>query len=143
MAQIAGETVIDRPIETVFDFVANQCNEPLYNSEMVSADKVNDEPIGVGSRFRAVMRSGRREFPVDIEFTAFERPTRLGSHSIAGGMVMDGELVFSPNGESTRMSWAWDVRPAGAMKLLAPLVTWMGRKQEERIWTELKRYLES
>lgn len=143
MAQIRGEIVIARPVETVFDFVADQCNEPLYNSEMVSAAKVGEEPIGVGTRFRSVVRSSGREVPVDIEFTAFERPTRLGSHSSAGGMTMDGVLEFRPLGASTQMTWVWDVRPSGAMRLISPLVTWMGKRQEQRIWTALKRYLET
>lgn len=143
MAQIHGEIIIDRPVETVFDFVADQCNEPLYNVEMLSAEKVSEGQVGSGTRFRATMRSGRREFPVDIEFTTVERPTRLGSHSVANGMNIDGELVFEPVGESTRMTWEWDVRPAGAMRLLSPIVTLIGRRQEERIWSALKSHLES
>ena len=143
MAQIQGEIIIDRPVETVFDFVANQCNEPLYNVEMVSAEKMSEGPVGSGTRFRAVMRSGRRVFPVDIEFTTFERSTRLGSHSVANGMTMDGELAFEAVGESTRMTWEWDVHPAGAMRLLSPIVTMIGKRQEDRIWSALKLHLES
>jgi hypothetical protein len=143
MAQITGEILIHRRVEEVFDFVSNECNEPLYNVEMLSAEKTTGAPIGSGSRFHAVMRSGKREFPLDIEFTTFERPARLGSHSVAAGMVMDGELTFEPRGDSTLMKWEWNVRPTGALKLLSPLVTWMGVRQEKRIWGELKRYLES
>lgn len=143
MAQITGEILIHRKAEEVFDFVSDECNEPLYNVEMISAEKTTDGPAGVGSRFHAVMRSGKREFPVDIEFTTFERPARLGSHSVAGGMAMDGELTFEPRGDSTLMTWAWDIRPSGMLKMLRPLIVWMGDRQEKRIWGELKRYLEA
>lgn len=143
MALIHGEIVIDRPVEAVFDFVADECNEPLYNVEMLSAEKVSDGPLGVGARFHAVMRSGRREFPLEIEFTTFERPRRLASHSTGSGMNVDGELVFEPVGQSTRMTWDWDVRTTGAMRLLSPVVGLIGRRQEERIWSSLKRHLES
>ena len=143
MAQIEGEIMIHRPVETVFDFVANQCNEPLYNVEMVSAEKVSDGPIGSGTRFCAVMQSGKRRFPVDIEFTTFERPTRLGSHSVANGMQMDGVLVFEPVGQRTHMTWEWDVHATGAMRLISPVITWIGRRQEARIWGALKHHLES
>lgn len=143
MAQITGEILIHRAIEEVFDFVSDECNEPLYNVEMLSAEKTTDGPVGSGSRFHAIMRSGKREFPLDIEFTTFERPTRLGSHSVAAGMVMYGELTFEPRGDSTLMTWAWDVRPTGLLKPLGPLIKWMGDRQEKRIWSELKRYLES
>lgn len=143
MAHIEGEIIIDCPIDVVFDFVADECNEPLYNVEMMSAEKVSEGPVGSGTRFRAVMRSGGREFPVDIEFTTFDRPKRLGSHSLAAGMVMDGELVFAALGESTRMKWAWDVQPTGTLRIFSPLVRWIGRRQEARIWNSLKQHLEA
>ena len=40
------------------------------------------------------------------------------------------------------MRWSWRVETPGAMKLLAPLVARMGRRQERRVWTSLKRLLE-
>lgn len=142
MSQIQGEIIIERPVEVVFDFVADETHEPLYNKEMRSAVRVSDGPVGVGTRYEAVMSQRGREFPLTIEFTAFERPRRLASHSYVEGMTMDGELSFEPVGEHTRMRWEWDVRPTGALRWLSPLITWMGRRQEERIWTSLKRYLE-
>jgi len=143
MARIQGVIIIDRPVETVFDFVANQCNEPLYNVEMLSSVKTSEGPVGSGTRFRAVMRSGRREFPVDIEFTTFERPARMGSHSVANGMDIDGELTFETLGQATRMKWTWDLLPTGAMRLLSPIIAGIGRRQEARIWSALKLHLES
>ena len=116
MAQIEGEIIIDRPIENVFDFVANECNEPLYNEEMLSAEQVTDGPVGLGTRFTAVMRQGKRDLPMTIEFTMFERPHRLGSHSEIEGMSIDGELVFESVDDSTRMRWGWNVHPNGALQ---------------------------
>jgi hypothetical protein len=39
------------------------------------------------------------------------------------------------------MHWSWPVETPGAIKL-TPLVAWMGRRQERRVWTSLKRLLE-
>ena len=44
MARIIGEIVIDRPVEEVFDFVADGCNEPKYNPDMVQSVKVTTGP---------------------------------------------------------------------------------------------------
>jgi hypothetical protein len=41
------------------------------------------------------------------------------------------------------MRWSWDVRPRGALKVMAPLVGWLGRRQEQAIWASLKRLLEA
>jgi hypothetical protein len=40
MAMIEGEILIDRPVDVVFDYVADQSNEPQYNPQMVRAEKI-------------------------------------------------------------------------------------------------------
>jgi hypothetical protein len=143
MPLIKGEILIQRRIEEVFDFVSDERNEPSYNSQMTLAEKVSDGPIGLGSRFHAVVRSGGRPVPMEIEFTAFDRPARLGSRAVMSGMVTDGELTFEGVGESTLMRWSWDVQPEGALRMLAPLVWWIGDCQERRVWSGLKKCLEA
>ena len=39
MVRIDGEIVIDLPVEVVFDYVADQSNEPQYNPQMVRAER--------------------------------------------------------------------------------------------------------
>ncbi len=143
MPLIKGEILIERRAEEVFDFVADECNEPRYNPQMTFVEQVSDGPIGLGSRFRAVVRSGGRPVPMDIEFTAFERPVRLGSRATMSGMVTDGELTFRGTGDATWMRWSWDVQPEGALRMLAPLVWWIGERQERRVWSGLKSRMEA
>ena len=143
MARITGQIVIERTAQEVFDFVSDERNEPQYNPQMLSVEKLSRGPIGSGTQFRAQMKSGRRTVPVLVEFTAFERPGRLGSHSSFSGVTIDGELTFKPRDGGTLLRWTWDVAPTGLMRLLAPIVTYMGRRQEQRIWSELKRCLET
>jgi hypothetical protein len=40
------------------------------------------------------------------------------------------------------MSWDWQVRPMGWMRMLGPLVGALGGRMERRIWTGLKHQLE-
>lgn len=40
MPRIKGEIPIGRPVDVVFDYVADQRNEPQYNPEMVRAEKI-------------------------------------------------------------------------------------------------------
>ena len=142
MARINGEIVIERPLEVVFYFVSDERNEPSYNPQMLSVEKLSPGPIGSGTQFRAQMKSRSRTLPLLLEFTMFERPVRLGSHSTFSGVTIDGDLTFEAVGDSTLMRWVWNITPSGALKLLTPLVVWMGRRQEARIWSDLKRCLE-
>jgi uncharacterized membrane protein len=142
MAHITGDIVIDRPVGEVFDFVADERNEPRYNPRMHNVDKLSDGPIGTGTRYRAETTTRGRSTPMIIEVTAYERPRRLASSTHMSTMDFDGELTFDRVPAGTRMRWSWEVRPHGAFRLITPLIARIGRRQEQAIWASLKRYLE-
>ncbi|HVB64067.1 MAG TPA: SRPBCC family protein [Nitrolancea sp.] len=142
MVHIEGEIVIQRPVEDVFDFVADERNEPRYNPRMVRAEQISPGPIGVGTRFQVETRTMGRPITMTIEVTAYERPRRLASTTHLSSMDIEGTLTFDPVPQGTRMRWSWDLEPRGALKRLTPLVARMGRHQEETIWTSLKHFLE-
>jgi len=139
---IKGDIVIDRPVEDVFDYVADECNEPSYNAQMRHAEKISDGPIGVGTQYRAEVVSRGRPVSMVIEFTEYERPRRLASKTTMSAMNIAYTLTFEPVGEGTRMGWSGEIEPHGMLKLMGPLVGWMGRRQERRIWTGLKGLFE-
>jgi hypothetical protein len=143
MARIQGEIVINRPVEEVFDFVADERNEPRYNPRMLGAEKLSPGPIGLGTRFRAEMTSRRRPVEMTIENTGYDRPRRLASTTRLSTMEIGGTLTFDPVAAGTRMQWAWEMAPRGLFKLLTPMVARIGQRQEQRIWASLKRLLEA
>jgi carbon monoxide dehydrogenase subunit G len=142
MVRIEGEILINRPTEEVFDFVADERNEPRYNPHMRRAERISDGPVGLGTRFRAEIVSMGRTVEMIIEFTGYDRPRRLASSTHMSSMDTHGGLTFDPVPEGTRMRWSWEVEPRGILKVMRPLVAWMGRRQEQRIWTSLKHLLE-
>ncbi len=143
MVRIDGEIVINRPVDTVFDFVADERNEPRYNPRMLRVEKLSPGPIGLGSRFRAAMRTRPRPTKMTTEFTGYEPPWRLALRSQLSAMEIRGALTFDPVPEGTRMRWSWVVAPRGVFKLLTPVVARTGRRQEQAIWANLKRVLEA
>ena len=104
---------------------------------------VAEGPIGVGTQFRAEITTRGGTLEMLIEITDYERPRRLGSRTSMSGMDTEGTLTFEAVGKGTRMRWSWNVVPRGIFKVMSPLVGFMGRRQEQTIWTSLKRYLES
>jgi uncharacterized protein YndB with AHSA1/START domain len=143
MARIDGEIVIDRPVDVVFDYVADQSNEPQYNPKMVRAEKITTGPVGAGTNFRSAVASGGRIAEMLIEITGYDKPRRLASTTTMQQADISYTLTFDPATPGTRMRWSGQVRPKGVFKLLGPLITWMGRHQEQRIWTSLKQHLEA
>jgi hypothetical protein len=141
--RIEGDIIINRPMEEVFDFCADERNEPRYNPRMTHAVQTSSGPIGVGSEFEAEMRTMGRKVAMTIKWTAYERPRRLASWTRLSGMDIRGDLRFDPMDGGTRMRWAWDLEPHGGLRLMGPMITLMGRRQERTIWVSLKRVLEA
>jgi hypothetical protein len=142
VARVSGDIMINRPVEEVFDFVADQRNEPTYNRRMLQSEKITEGPIGVGTTFRATPKSGQRPVEMLIEVTEYDRPKRFGSRTRMSSVDVDGGLTFEPVAGATRMSWSWEVSPKGPLRLLGPLVGRLGRRQEKMIWNGLKAKLE-
>jgi uncharacterized protein YndB with AHSA1/START domain len=138
-----GEIIIARPAEAVFDFAADQRNEPRYNPRMVRADKITGGRVGKGTVFRSAVRAMGRPTEMRCELTAYHRPARLASRTTMTQADIAGTLTFDPVPGGTRMRWAWVVRPKGASRLLTPVISRIGRHQERAIWTGMKRYLEA
>jgi Polyketide cyclase / dehydrase and lipid transport len=111
VAGIEGEITISRPVDVVFDYAANQTNEPRYNSSMVRAEKVGAGPIGKGTKFRSALRSAGRTAEMLIEFTDYDRPRLLASTTTMDQAEIEYVLRFEPVATGTRMKWSGQVRP--------------------------------
>ena len=142
MARVRGSIDIERPVDEVFDVVADQTREPLYNPAMTACYRVDEGPIGVGTRFVATVLTRGKPHEVEIEVTGFERPAEISSRSVMGRSTVTGRVRFDSVGSGTRLSWDWDVRVGAGGRVLGPLVSVMGGRQERAIWGGLKCYLE-
>lgn len=143
MARIEGEIVIGRPVDVVFDYVADQSNESQYNPQMVRADKITPGPVRKGTQFRSAVASRGRTAEMLIECTGYDRPRLLTTTTTMQQAEISYMLTFEPAAGGTRMRWSGQVRPKGAVRLLGPVITWMGTRQEQRIWASLKEHLEA
>ena len=142
VARVQGEVTIGRPVGVVFDYVADQTNEPQYNPSMVRAEKIGVRPLGVGTRFSSAVRTAGRTVDMVIEVLSYDRPRLLASRTVMKHAEIDYILRFEPVPAGTRMRWSGQVRPTGALRLLAPAAGWLGRRQEHRIWQTMRRLLE-
>jgi hypothetical protein len=142
MTRIRGSIEIRRPVEEVFDFIADQRNELSYNPRMTESVMLTGGPIGVGTRFRATVLSAGKPLSMVIEYTGFDRPHRLRSRSVMTGSVVEGEVCCEPVPQGTRFTWDWDVGVSGPARFAGPLIGWIGRRAERSIWAGLRRHLE-
>ena len=134
MARVEGEIVIGRPVGVVFDYVADQGNEPRYNPQMVRAEKITAGPVRRGTRFRSAVSARGRTAEMLIECTGYDRPRLFATTTTMAQAAISYTLRFEPAATGTRMRWSGQVRPKGPTRLAGPVVTWLGKRQEQRIW---------
>lgn len=142
VSTIAGTTHIDRPVETVFEVLADPRQEPSYNPAILSAAKVTPGPIGVGARFVQQAKSFGGAGEVSIELLEHDPPRHLGWHIVSSGMDVHGDLDFRPEAGGTTVRWTWRFTPLGRLRVLGPVVGAAGARMEHRVWRRLKRHLE-
>ena len=143
MTSIHGEILIGRPMSEVFDFVADERNEPKYNPRILRVEKVTGGAIGNGTQFTVITKSRGRPLTMLLETTEYQRPTRLASTTSMSSATIRGVLTFEPDTAGTLMRWSWDIQPRGALRFLSPIIGRIGKRQEAANWASLKRYLES
>ena len=141
--RVAGDILIDRPVDVVFDVVADERNEPRYNPAVLRAEKLTDGPPGVGTRYRAVHGSSRGPVEMEVEVTGFDRPHRIASTTRMPMGEISGAMIFEGAGVGTRMRWDWTVRLRGPARVLSPFVGLAGGRAERACWEGLKRLLEA
>lgn len=71
----SGEIVIARPVEEVFDAVADETNP--FDPRIVHAEKLTAGPIGLHTRFRSVTRGLLGTVPMTIVLNGYDRPRLL------------------------------------------------------------------
>ena len=101
---------INRPVEEVFDFLANPRNDALWSEGLVVSRKTSTGPIARGSTGRRAERFGARQIEIDWEVTEFQRNQKLIFKATSGDLPFEGgytledyaggtKLIFSGEGE--------------------------------------------
>ena len=143
MTAITGTTFFHRPVDLVFDFLADPRNEPKYNPIVLDARKITGGPIGPGTRFVQRAKQFGRAGDVDIEIIDYQRPKHLGFRIRSTGMKVHGRQFFTAQDTGTQVRWEWDFRADRRWRLLGPLMGLAGRRLERRVWERMKRYVDA
>jgi hypothetical protein len=137
--EMNGTIVIRRPVDVVFDYVINLSNDANWRTGIDESGLQAEEPLGPG--VMGYSRAGN----VTAEWRVI---------SYAAGESVDWELVSGPyRGRGgyrlvpvdggTQFTLIADVEPSGWLKLLGPLFTWIGQRQNQRDVERLRDILES
>ncbi len=75
--EFSASTVIDRPIDDVFAFLADGTNDPKFSPRVQEIRKTTDGEVGVGTVFESKVKDAGMKTNRKFELTEFEAPTKI------------------------------------------------------------------
>jgi carbon monoxide dehydrogenase subunit G len=142
MINLDLSTLIDRPINDVFAFVANLNNMSKWNSAVVSLEQVTPGDVGVGTKFKSVGEMMGRRIEGEVQVTSHEPDSKTGFQMNAGPMQMNITISFKPVGTGTKVSLNAQGNPAGFFKLAEGMLQGRVKSMMEENLARLKMQLE-
>ena len=142
MIDFTVETQIARSVHDVFAHATDPDRLPTWQTNTVSAQRLDDGHYGVGSRLREVHRApGGKELESIVEVVEYA-PDRVFALEVREGTPVHAHLTFDPADGGTRMRFRAHGSLSGPARLVEPLVGRMLRKQFTQQVTTLKDVLE-
>jgi len=82
MAHAEGTSTIDRPVNIVFDFIADGLNNPLWRSSVADLQRIPGKPQGVGAVYKQGLKGpgGGRAGRDPALHDAAAQPAVYGDH---------------------------------------------------------------
>jgi uncharacterized protein YndB with AHSA1/START domain len=140
MIDFVVEKDIARPPASVFAYATDPGKLASWQTNTVSAEP--DGPIGIGTRIREVHRApGGRELAATVEIVEYEPDRAFGLHTVEG-LPVHARITFEPTDAGTRLRFRVQWQPAGAMRIVQPVLKATLKRQFDQHCTNLKEQLE-
>jgi carbon monoxide dehydrogenase subunit G len=138
-------TVVDRPIEEVFAFLADGTNDPKFSPRVQEIAKVTPGPVGVGTRFASTVKDAGMTTKREFELTEFVPPTtiRWAERSRNAITAPTGGYDLASDGDGTRVTLFNELEGHGVGKLIAGLALRSARKGADDFAASIKRAVEA
>jgi hypothetical protein len=146
MAERFGATVlIDRPIDQVFDFLANGENDRKFSPRVLEIKKANAGVPDKGAIYASTVKDAGMKTKREFELTEFERPTKIRWRELSDNAVVvpEGGYDLEPEGESTRLTFFNELEGRGFGKLLVGFAVRSARKAADDFAASIKRVVEA
>jgi uncharacterized protein YndB with AHSA1/START domain len=125
MPTITSSVVVQRPAQSVFDFMVDPRNQVEWSPNFLSLDTPPDGPLGIGTRFRGTVKNFGA---MELEYSTFEPPRRFAMATDHKLGHLTHSFAFVPMGADTRVEQTVGFQPRGLARLIAPLMVPMLRR---------------
>lgn len=142
--QFEGTTVVDRPIEEVFAFLADGTNDPKFSPRVQEIAKTTSGPVGVGTVFVSTVKDAGMTSKREFEITEFDAPTKIRwAERSKNAITANGGYDLSPEGTGTRVRIYNELEGHGFGKLLVGFALRAARKDADAFAGRIKAAIEA
>ena len=134
---------IDRPREEVFEYFIDFDNAAGWLPDVTRIEKLTDGPVAVGTRYREMRWTKKGEASTDMEVIVMAPPGRYSAAFDQGGYSATFSYTLFPDGAGTRINMVCAVRAEGVRGLMAPVISWLLKRQDKHQLRNLKRAMEN
>jgi carbon monoxide dehydrogenase subunit G len=142
MARGELEFHVRRPPADVFAVLADLGRATEWVPDLVSIEQTTPGEVGVGTRYREVVRLGGKTSEAELEVTEYD-PPRVFAHDGRGGpSTFSATFTLEADGDGTRVTHAYAIELSGPMRIMGPMIKGWVRKNAETAHANLVRLLE-
>jgi hypothetical protein len=132
-----------RGVEDTFAYLGDFSNCRAWDPSVAEATRLDEGPIGVGSRFRVVASFLGRTVDLQYVIAAYESPQRVVFTAKLPRLESVDEINVSSREGVTNVTYRSDLRALGAFRLLHPLLRFLFQRLASRARQGLERELNS
>lgn len=131
---------INRPVDEVFDFVADPSNETDWHFDVKEVLRAKDGPYELGENFQWVIKfGGLKTYLLEVTALETDRLIELTAHD--GPVLPVLTHTFQPESDGTRYTRRIRFETKGLLRVMAPLMVRLNNPNTR--WAEnLKELLE-
>ena len=139
--RIEVSTVIARPPDEVFAFVADVRNDPSWHTDVLDVRSSSDV-VGLGTVFEVKVKPSMGVSEGSMTVDRFEPGRLIRFDGRMGKMAPTVTNICEPVSQGTRITRRVEIEPPGLMRAMAPFMKRMIAKSNAAFLANLKQHLE-
>ncbi|MEU8483410.1 SRPBCC family protein [Streptomyces sp. NPDC048641] len=144
--QFEATFVVARPVDEVFEYLADGRNDPQFSPRVLKIERVPDTPTNVGTVFRSTVKDAGMRSAREFRITALDAPVKIRWAEVSKNSVMAREggydLEGLPDGR-TQVRIFNVLEGHGVGKLLVGLALSAARKDADAFGARIKAAAEA
>ena len=143
MFSVEVHQYVARPPESIFAYISNFENNPVWQGGMDRASFTSEGPLGVGSIYEQEAHFLGRKISTTFEVIAYTPNASITIRSTSGSFPIEVARSVKVQGSGAMVSANVSGEPKGFFKVWSPLMTWMVKRSVTKDYRRLKAILES